>query len=491
MHKIIIYMKIRTVLKNKVVFYMSSRYVTYGMQFIISFIIAAKLGPYYLGVYGFLLLILQYFSQINFGIPHSLNVLIVHNKDDRYQSDKYLANCVWIYFYLSAMIAVLYAILQIFNFEFKGDNYIAKYGLILIIIALLAYFNSLFMMVMRARNKVYALSVVQSMSVIANMSVVFLVTGEALIYALMLSLALGGIVSVIIAIFSGVMPIRNKSYFSVHTQKIILHKGLYLFIYNSCFYFILISIRSLVSANYSIEEFGIFTFSFTIANAVMMLLDSVSTLIYPKIIHLLSSDDVNVVNDTINKLRVAYISSSHFLIYLALTLYPFFVYLMPKYQGGLMAMNLISLAILMNTNSFGWGTLLIAKNKERISSIISLMSLVINILIGLLLVYVFHVEFSYVVLATLITYLVYSFISVLYGKKIISHDQVSIKEVLVTFFPIRLLIPYMSALLISILSIEKLIIAPLVIYLLLNYMDVKNIANIARNIIVKPNVTDI
>lgn len=78
--------------KNKIVVYLLTRYCTYALQFIVSLIIAAKLGPYHLGVYGFFTLILNYFSQINLGIQHSLDVLLAHNKVDKEKSNNFIIN---------------------------------------------------------------------------------------------------------------------------------------------------------------------------------------------------------------------------------------------------------------------------------------------------------------------------------------------------------------------------------------------------------------
>ena len=40
------------ILKNKVMLYMLTRYVTYGMSFFVSMYAANRLGPYYYGVLG-------------------------------------------------------------------------------------------------------------------------------------------------------------------------------------------------------------------------------------------------------------------------------------------------------------------------------------------------------------------------------------------------------------------------------------------------------
>ena len=88
--------KIKSILNNKIIVYLTSRYAIYGLQFIIGMVVAGKLGPFYMGVYGFLQMVLMYINNINLGIPHSLNVFLIHNKDNQEKLDNwhYPINCV-------------------------------------------------------------------------------------------------------------------------------------------------------------------------------------------------------------------------------------------------------------------------------------------------------------------------------------------------------------------------------------------------------------
>src|SRR5665647_333755 len=73
------------IVRNKVVYFVFSRYLTYAVQFINSLFIAVYLGPFYLGVWGFINLIIQYFTQINFGISQSVNTIAsIHKSDEEY-----------------------------------------------------------------------------------------------------------------------------------------------------------------------------------------------------------------------------------------------------------------------------------------------------------------------------------------------------------------------------------------------------------------------
>lgn len=482
-------MLLKKIFTNKIFIYLVSRYGTYALQFIVSIAIAAKLGPYYLGVYGFINLIINYFAQVSFGVPHSMNVLIVHNKRDDIKCANYIANSLWLYAILSAVVMLLYFVVTIFNIKLNENYTIDNYLLLIAIIAILSYFNAILTMVLRVRNKVVRLSIVQSLNVVLDLMVVFLFKGEQLVMALILCNLLANILMMIICVTSKILPKPREVELDMSVQKEILNKGIYLFMYNSCFYFIIISIRTIVSGNYAVEEFGTFTFSFTMANAVMLLLESLKTILFPKIIDLLSSKNHEQINHTLEVIRSGYISTSHLMIYIALLCFPVLVYFMPKYANAITSMNLIALAVLMHANTFGYSTLLMAQNKEKKAAMISFGALVINVVIGLYFALVLHVEFSYVIIATLLTYLYFSFMCVWKGKTLLGKP--SVKDAIRNFFPIKLLVPYLSAFVLSCLQLECLIWIPLILYLILNLKDLKNMKEMVFKLINNPNIADV
>ena len=176
------------------------------------------------------------------------------------------------------------------------------------------------------------------------------------------------------------LPKLSEITISKEFQLVILKKGLYLFLYNSCFYFIIISIRTIISRNYTVEEFGLFTFSYTLSNALMLILDALMFIVFPKVIGKLSSDNSEEVYNTIDTLRMTYITAAHLLIYCAIPCFPLVIYFMPQYSGALMSLNLISLTILIHTNSCGYLELLISRNKEKLAAALSSIALVLNVM---------------------------------------------------------------------------------------------------------------
>ena len=478
------------ILKNKVFVYLFTRYFTYGLQFVMSLIIAVRLGPYYLGIYGIIQLILNYINQINFGIPHSLNVLLVHNKQNLKKQNSLILNSIVLYSYLNIFLLFVLGIVKYFGFTKYGEIDIDKYLLAIIFIAALTYYNSIFSTVIRFKNKVNQMSIIGSIPVVVDMCVIWFFEKEELVMALTITNLISCSFTIIYYKYIGVYPKCKKDDINISMQSTILKKGIFLFMYNSCLYFMLLGIRTIVSTNYSIKEFGYFTFSFTIVNAIMLLLNSLDIIIFPKIIDKLSVKNNKECVSTLNNLRIGYVLTSHFLIYMALFAFPIFLFFFPGYKDAIYMMDMIALAVLMRTNLYGYNSLLIAQNKEKIASQISIISLITSLTLGLLFSVYFHLAIPKVVMSILIAYLVCSVLMTIEGRKLIMGDN-TLKSTLKHCFPLRIFIPYTIALFITLLERESLMFLPLTVFLLLNYKELINIRNMAFKFIKNPNIIDL
>lgn len=481
---------LRKIAQNKIFIYIVSRYGIMGLGFFTSLIIAGKLGPYYFGMYGFILLLLSYFAQLHLGIPNSLNVLLVHNKSNIQKSSAYIINSLFLYVYFAMAIVIVYILYMIFGFSSIKKYDIDPYLPFVCIIAVLEYINGVFLCVLRIKNRINLMSFITSIKTVLNLIVVFLFDGVLLINALVICLVISNVLSITICYWRKIIPQFRGVIVKRNIQAEILNKGILLFFYNTCFYFIVISIRSIISSNYSVEDFGSFTFSYTIVTAVIMLLEAVYTIMFPKIVDLLSSLDYKRIDHTLKIVRISYVSTSHMLIYMAMIFYPIITNIvMPNYSNSLLSLNLVSLSLLMNANSTGYSTLIIAQNKEKFSAIISITALILNIILANILVRIFNVEYSYVIIATMVTYIYFSFMVVYVGQKIIK--SFCWRIMLSHFFPVRLLLPFVSAVVVSLLQINYLLWIPFVLYAIFNVNDIKNILAYAKVIINNENISDI
>ncbi len=480
---------LKQLLKNKIMIYLASRYGTYALQFIISLVIAAKLGPYYMGVYGLILLILSYFSQVHFGIANSLNILLVYHKNEEEKYVTYVWNSLILVSALGACIVLLFIYYWIFGIDYIARLSIDKYLPYICIIAVLEHFDGIFVNILRVKNHIALLTIIQSLNVLCNTIAVIFFDGEPLVLILVLSLLLSNFLKAVVSISSKIIPSFNIQQCDWSIQHEILKKGFYLFIYNSCLIFVLIVVKTLVSNNYTLEQFGYFSFSFTIANAVMLLLNSLSFIIFPKLIDILSSPDKYKIRKYIDLIKDLYVSTAYFFIFIAMIFFPVLLYLMPQYKNSLISMNLIALTVLMSTNTFGYSSLLLAQNKEKTAAFLSLCTMLISLVVGMFFVKILRVEFDYVILSTMITYFIYYITSTIAGESLLGNH--SIKAILVGAFPMRLFLPFAVALFVSIFSFEKYIFIPLLLYLLLNVSTIKTLYSYILKLINNPDLTNI
>ena len=476
--------------KNKVIFYLASRYITYAVQFVTSLVIASELGPYYMGIWGFVLLLLNYFQQFHFGIANSFNILYVQNREEKRECDNLIGNSLVLVSYLAAMIVFLYVVYLITGFDGFEKYNAHRYMLWVCIIAILQHYTTFFINLFRVKNLLNHVTICQSIVVFLNFFCVFIFKGETLILALIAGYVIGNLIAVIMAFTSGTLPKLKETSINKTYQGTILKKGIYLFLYNSCFYFIIISIRTIISGYYEVEEFGKFTFSFSLAHAILLLLEALSFVIFPKVLSKLSSPDVIEVRRTISFLREIYITSAHFLVYCALPCFPVLMYFFPKYNDAITTLNLISLSIIINSNSCGYADLLMAKNKEKDLMKLSFFALILNCIIGITLVKVFHVGYSFVIIATLITYFVYSFSVMASGEKLLNRQ--GRHGFIHDYFPVRLAVPYFSALIISICQLNGwYMLIPLATFIVFNLKTIGHIKDTALKLLFKPDVINL
>ena len=93
---------------NKILRYTASTYLIYALSLINSIIIANYLGAFYLGVWGFINLVIQYLAQFNFGITHSLSSIIAISKEDKKYIERVLGASISILIFLSVLVLLFF-----------------------------------------------------------------------------------------------------------------------------------------------------------------------------------------------------------------------------------------------------------------------------------------------------------------------------------------------------------------------------------------------
>ena len=434
-------------------------------------------------------LILGYLAQFHFGIANSLNIYLVHHKNEKDVSDNYIGNSLFIISLISSLVILLYIGCLIWRIPIDDKYNVDSYLIWIVVIAIFEYYNSIFTCILRVNNKLNQISFYKIFYPLAGLICVLAFTGETLIYSVITVRALSQTILFVIATKEKIIPHLSDVSISKKYSVDLFTKGINLFLYNSCFYFIIISTRTIISHYYSVDEYGLFTFSYTVANAIMMLFSALSFVIFPKMIDKLSSEDNEEIKRILHSIYHIYIPSIHLLIYIAILLFPIVPVIFPQYSGISIMLNLIALTTIMQSNSYGYSALLIAKNREKTSAILSFTAMTLNILLALAFVKVLKIGSSYVILASLIAFFYLSWSMCRNGLKLLGDFSFinSLKKVI----SLRLMVPFILSLLLSFVNEPLYFIFPLMIFVLLNYQDIMNIWKMTKLVVKSPDITDL
>ncbi|WP_320113083.1 oligosaccharide flippase family protein [Draconibacterium orientale] len=480
---------IKKALKNKVLYYIFSRYATFFIQFINSLFIAVFLGPYYLGIWGFIRLVIEYLNQINLGISHSVNAIIsIHNNKEWYIK-KIIGTSITMLISLSLFIILFFIANKLLNLNIGSKYNFSTYAPAVAAIGILAYFNSLFSNIFRVYGKVTEIAINQSAFPVLMLITILIFRGENLLWALVGANFIAFLLSFILYLYK--TPVNLRPQFICRLAKTIQTKGWHLFVYNTSFYLIIISTKSFISGYYSVEEFGYFTFAYSLANVVLLLLQSFSFLIFPKLINRMANAANEKVLELLVIVRDLYVTSSHLLAHVAILLIPVFILYFPQYQKAENVFKLTALTVVLYSNAFGYSSLLIAKRNEKKLGYFALMALAFNIISIWVLAELFNVNFEFVILGTMLANFIYIFLLTYTGRK-----KMDLKTdtfiILKDTYPIRLFIPFFLSLFLIILTTNGFFfLIPIVLFIILNNKELVKIGQVLKRIISNPLIINI
>lgn len=479
---------LKSITTNKVIGYTITRYAVYGIQFFVSMLCAAKMGPYYYGIWGFIMMILSYMQRIDLGIPNAMNIILVQEKDNKMEFSRVQTSG----FLLIAILCVCIILFALGNVVW-GYGFMEKYPIgslfyVVCIIAVISYYVSACTGIYRVKHNLLEIAISQSITPLLLLIALFIADGQGLLLWFTIAYLIGNLVSLMLFLFRKKIDLNVRP--SRKMADRIVVKGFYLFLYNACFYFIMISTRTIVSSNYSVEQFGYFTFAFSLADAVILLLGAFTFLMFPKVIYKLNSTDIQQVKNTIKQLRNNYISLVHVMMYLAFLLFPVLVLIFPKYEPALPALYMVGIALIMETNACGYVDYLMAQNKDRQIATISGVALAANIIFAIVMVKLFHCTFAFVMVATLISYWLFSFLCVFYGLRKMG-EKFTILTVLNESMPIRLLVPYASTSLFFLVPQIWVLPIPLILFFVFNISIIKELYNTFCHLLINPNMLDV
>lgn len=437
--------------KKIVHFYILSKYLSLGILFLNSLIISNLLSPHNFGIWAFISLIIQFSTQINLGIPYSLNATMSVSMRNPIVDQKIVGSAITLTLTLSLFYLIFFLSNTYFDFGFGSKYNFEKYTILIVLIVITSHFNLLLINIYRTYVMLFEISVNQLIYPLLCFILLIIykssISVEFLLYSYLVSVFLSFIYYIVKS------PVELGCNYELKFLQILLTRGYKLFVFNSSFYVILILTRSFVSLFYSVKEFGSFSFSFICANAILLVFESVGFVIYPKILKIFFIINNVKSFNLIKKIRNNYLTSVHLLIHISILVFPIVRILFPRYSDSVSTFRLTVLTLAIQTNSFGFTNFLTAKGKEGYLSIISISALIFNSILVYFFVVVFKLKFQYIICATLITYIAFSFTLGIYVKKMI-FNKYDFNTLFIEVFPVKLAFPYLVTLTFIVLNIN-------------------------------------
>lgn len=430
-------------------------------------------------------MILSYMTILNLGLGNSINIYIIQYKGNLSKIRDYIASTFCASLILIFCLIIFGIIFILFPHIFSKYP-IGTLFYPLILIGILQYVNLIYSNIFRARNHLFEVAFNQSIIPLVLFLNVLFVKADRLLAFLVYGYLFANILSCCLY-YSRSKDLRGGRVRLQYIKRI-LKKGIFLFLYNSAYYLILTITSTFVSKFYPIEQYGIYSFSYNLGHSILLLLEAFAFIIFPKVVDKLYSGDLLVAEKTLNSIRSNYICLAHGLMYIAIALFPFLIRLFPKFNNSVLMLDLMSLAIILSTISFGYNTLLIARNKEKLSAAISCISLGINICLGIILIAWLRLPYYLSVLMIMGSYLCFALLCSFFAHKMLYSDTKGfIKDV----FPWNLSIPYILALILCTISTQNFCWVPLVLFIVLNRKIILEIYSTICIILRRPQIVDI
>jgi O-antigen/teichoic acid export membrane protein len=409
---------IKQLLRSKITGFILTKYLAFGIQLVNTVLIAKYLGPYYFGLFGFAIMLLQYSSYLNLGVQYSYSFLYADVASIKNGSRTKITETS-ISIILAVCLSLILFYLLTFTYDFFPKYRFHQYYWVVVLIAVAQLLNNLFVNIFRIYGKTSEINLFFLFVPLFQLLVTLLFRESSLFFALLYATLGANILSCIIFCVNFPKEIRNIRIPRFGMSSLLLKRGIFLLFYNLTFYGILLTARTIVSEIFPVDQFGLFNFANSVSNAVFLLLGSLNFLFYPKLINLISTkNDKEELILFVEKIRRFYLTLTLLIVFFSLISLPVLFFFLPKYTDALAVLQILLLAQLIINNSFGYSTLLLQKGKEILMTLMAVIAIAIIVVVSLIGIWYFQQPMEFVAVSVVLGVLAYNFMVVYAGNKI-------------------------------------------------------------------------
>lgn len=416
---------LKALLTSQSLIYVVLRYVTYALAFINTLLLAKFLGGFEYGVYSFILLVMSYMSYSNFGINESLNTEYAKYKHRKIA--KYIWDNAWS---VNIAISVVITLLSICGFLYDpklfSEYKFSEYAIILLLTCFLINLSRIYITFYKLHGKLVKLNIQQILPNLTIFVAIFILKYNINIHIITIILFVTNFISLII--FRIGLPQPPRFLITYKIGKTLIIRGLSLLIYNFSYSFFILLASSIVSAYYSVVEFGCFSLSNSMANGVIMAGGAFLFIFYPKILNAMNrpKEECAII---ISRIKSIYVVGINIVCIIAVPIIWGISYFYPHY--GLSLVRIFAILILgkcINNATTGFSAYLIANKKEFKMTILAIVSVGIEWI--LIQTFLFaDLKLEYMALAVVIGSLIYAILIVISGMKSLK-SKINIRDII-------------------------------------------------------------
>ena len=366
---------------RKEFYFTLGRYLVYAFQIAKGFALAYFLGPFFFGIYGYIMLYQQYLVYSNLGVQYALNAELSINSNSEESVKNRIENSA---FSMTVYIVLLLFILSLFVYFFKieifpyKDSY--KYVFLLLILASLGHFQEIFVNIFRINKNLLPILYSDLFIAIATISVIPFFNGINLIDAVLWS----WIISLTFTMFIYKILYKKRIRFDNSYIKSLFNAGLPLLLFIFNYNLMGLIIRTLISIYYDTTAMGLFSFSNSLTSAIMLSFNSITWLMYPAVISKLSDYDLKGIE--LEDYLIGFSKKLIFIVFaiicIAIIAMPLLFIFLPKYEPIKGALIILLLNQVVFNAGFAFVSLAIGRKSYYQIAAISLLSVVVCFLFG-------------------------------------------------------------------------------------------------------------
>ncbi len=378
------------------------RYFTFALQILRGLLIANFLGPYYFGIFGYVILIQQYLMYSNLGIQQLLNAeLSINFKNDYNISVKFIGIAFLLTTVINFILISIGVLSNFYNFHLFNSNFSINYFILILFLAALINYQQLFLNIFRVYNKLKIVVISEIVVVISTILPLFFFKNDELIFSYIISWIFSLIC--VLVFYYLTSPIRISMSLNLKESIYFLKNGFPYFLYNLSFVLIGMISRTIIATNFSIKEMGYYSFANNISTGVMLGFDTITWLIFPKIVSFFSQIDTlktdleNKIVSISKKINL-FIFTSVMVLIICL---PFLFRVFPDYLNSGKSVSILLLTQAVLNSGFAMISLYVSRKKYIKLVLFSSIALVICYVSAKCFVYLDY-SFEWIAFSTLI-----------------------------------------------------------------------------------------